>query len=101
MGGATEAAALYIQGGSIMKRGPGRQTQGHSQISSRVCRDPMQVSRKLKHKSKLFGGGGGSQNESWTWRSVRRQTVDIWGERSDFIKTVLSKTESGSDNKLG
>lgn len=66
--------------GSLVKRGPGRQTQGQIQISSRVCRDPVASLKKLKHKSKWMWRWGRSQDESWTWRSVRRWTVDIWGE---------------------
>lgn len=48
MGGATEEAALYIQGGSLVKRGPGRQTQGQIQISSRVCRNPVASLKKTE-----------------------------------------------------
>ena len=48
VGGATEEVALCIQGGSIMKRGPGRQTQVHTQISNTVCRDPMTSLKKME-----------------------------------------------------
>ena len=48
VGGATEEVALCIQGGSIMKRGPGRQTQVRTQISNTVCRDPMTSLKKTE-----------------------------------------------------